>query len=305
MKNCTFEYSANFKNLIIDLHKGKENLSSWQGYIDAHLGGDKSRYYAYATTLLPEIKYRCGELANKRVLDFGCGTGATTAMLALEANEIVAYDIDKKSIDICKQRMQEHKTQAKITFLSGDFSSLKDTIGIFDFILVNGVIEHIPLSQKGLRKRIISDLLSLLRVGGYLYINDTPNRLFPYDFHTTQLWLLPWLRPGSALAYRIALKKDRHIENSSSHSRGPLGLEERGVWGATYFELKKYLSGHTLKILNCNCRQNRHLVCTQKTTLSFKRKLFEETMYYLFTKWFRIPLTCFSPYLNHLVIQKV
>lgn len=42
----------------------------------------------------PEIRCHCGDLSSEKVLDFGYGTGATTAVIAMNCNSVVAYDIN-------------------------------------------------------------------------------------------------------------------------------------------------------------------------------------------------------------------
>jgi len=303
VEDGAFEYSEKFLSMIKDLHAGKENLPYYSDYIEAHLAGVNSRYRGFLCHLIPEITYRCGDLGKKKVLDFGCGTGATTVALASVAEEVWAYDIDEKSIFICEERVKEHGLLDKVRFVGGSFQEQKENMEGFDFILMNGVIEHIPLSLQGLRKKVLLDLFSLLNAGGYLYINGTPNRLLPFDFHTTRLWWLPWSKPGSNWAYQRAIQKGKHVKEGG-HSMGPLGLEERGVWGATYFEIVKYVSGQPYTIMNSIEGYSRHLDYQSVGNSSIKRKAFEKIVYYAATKCFEIPITALTPFLTHLVIRK-
>jgi len=221
----TFDYSEDFKRLIIRLHRGKENLPGYQNYLKAHLGGPDSRVVLFTKYLCPEIEYHCGSLKDKRILDFGCGTGATTAALAQYSEQICAFDTDNESIEICRRRISEHGLDSKVQFYHADnLDKVKDSMGTFDLILLNGVIEHIPLTKTGLRRKIIQSLFDLLKTPGYLYINETPNRLYPFDFHTTQLWWIPWTKPSSEWSYRRAVKKGRHSDFPTI-SKGSLGLE--------------------------------------------------------------------------------
>jgi 2-polyprenyl-3-methyl-5-hydroxy-6-metoxy-1,4-benzoquinol methylase len=305
MDDQNFTYSKEFIEMIKDLHAGKEDLQFYNQYIEAHLGGPNGRYKRFISRLVPEITYRCGDLKAKRILDFGCGTGSSTVALAGQGGKVAAYDIDLKSLAICQERIKEHGFTDRVIFYEGDFEKIKDKMGSFNLILMNGVIEHIPLSLHGARKRVILDLFSLLNPGGYLYINETPNRLFPFDFHTTKLWWLPWFPPGSKWVYKRVIKKNQHIEIAKSHSAGPLGLEERGVWGATYFEIRKYLSGLPCRIMNSEKEYDRHVDYKLGKAPSIKRKAFETIIYYSATKWSRMPITAFIPYLTNLVIQKL
>lgn len=305
MTSYAFEYSQEFKNLIIELHRGKEALPFYQSYINAHLGGPNSRLSNFVKYLYPEIRYHCGELSPKRVLDFGCGTGATTVALAMHCSQVVAFDIDQRSITACEKRLIEHNLIDKIHLLCAvDFENMIGKVGTFDFILLNGVIEHIPLSKIGLRKKVLQMLFDILNLKGVLYINKTPNRLWPIDRHTTQLWWIPWTRPGSTWAYSKAVRRGKHFDNPETHSYGPLGLEERGAWGATFFEIKEYLSGKSFEIVNSLAGHNRHLSYTQRGE-NIQRRIFDFFVYTFFSRWTKIPITAVAPFITHLVIQKI
>ena len=305
MTSYTFEYSQKFKNLIIELHRGKENLPFYKNYINDHLGGPSSRLSHFVRYLYPEIRHHCGELFSQRVLDFGCGTGATTAVLAMHCNQVVAFDKDHQSIAACEKRLIEHKLIDKVRLLcASDFENIIEQVGTFDFILLNGVIEHIPMSSIGLRKRIVQMLFDSLSGKGFLYINKTPNRLWPVDRHTTRLWWIPWTRPGSTWAYSRAIRMGRHLDNPDTHSCGPLGLEERGAWGATFFEIKEYLSGKPFEIVNSLPGHDRHLSYAQRGE-TIQRRVFDFFVYYFFSKWTKIPITAVAPFITHLVIRKI
>jgi SAM-dependent methyltransferase len=305
MINYIFEYSQEFKNLIIDLHRGKEALPFYQSYINAHLGGPSSRLSDFVRYLYPEIRHHCGELSSQRVLDFGCGTGATTAVLAMHCSQVVAFDIDQRSITVCEKRLVEHHLMDKAQLLcAGGFENIIEKVGTFDFILLNGVIEHIPLSKIGLRKKILQMLFDILNLKGVLYINKTPNRLWPIDRHTTQLWWIPWTRPGSTWAYSRAVRMGKHFDNPETHSCGPLGLEERGAWGATFFEIKKYLFGKSFEIVNSLPGHNTHLSYAQRGE-NIQRRIFDFLAYTFFSRWTKIPITAVAPFLTHLVIRKI
>ena len=298
----TFDYSKHFQELIAHLLRGTENWPNYQNYLRDHLGGPNSRVVTYTKYLCREIEYHCGSLKDKRILDFGCGTGATTAALATYSEQVCAFDIDEESMQICKRRISEHGLESRVQFYCADeLDKGKDSMGTFDLILVNGVIEHIPLTKTGLRKRIIRSLFELLRTDGCLYINDTPNRLLPVDFHTTQLWWIPWTRAGSECAYRRAVRKGRYSD-AGAKSSGPLGLEEAGAWGATYWEITSYLKDKEFVCLNIVDGHNRHLYYMYPRT--WKRSVFEFIMYYSVVKLLRIPMNAFAQSIPNLIIKK-
>jgi 2-polyprenyl-3-methyl-5-hydroxy-6-metoxy-1,4-benzoquinol methylase len=297
-----FGYSKLFEEMIVRLHRGKERWPYYEHYIASHLGGQSSRLAEFTSVLCPEMEYHCGSLFTKKILDFGCGTGATTAGLAKTCRQVYAYDLDSDSLDICKQRVKEHSFEDRVSFYSGTLENLTTSLGPFDIILINGVIEHIPASKRDLRKTVLKHLFSLLSDSGCLFINDTPNRLSPFDWHTTHLWWIPWTTPGSEWAYKRAVSKGRHSD-APTISNGSLGLEEAGAWGSTYWEIRKCLEGCSFECVNMATGHNRHI--SYRNRGSAKRAWFEQVFYYVGVKSFGAPITAFAPSLTNLVMRKL
>jgi len=301
-----FTYSERFREAIAHLQRGKEHLPSYDYYIASSLGGRDSRLARFVRDLCPEIEHHCGTLAGNRILDFGCGTGATTVALwhhfGSHLAALHAFDIDEESVAICRQRLSEHGAAEAITpHCAPDFGTIANSLGTFDLVLLNGVLEHIPLSVAGLRQKVLRSVFQALAPGGFLFLNETPNRLWPVDSHTTGLWWGPWTKAGSQWAYRRAVAAGKHAETPAV-SPGPLGLEERGAWGASYRELVGYLDAGSFTCLNMQPGHDRHLYYSHRG--SPKRVLAEVVGYYLVTKLLRRPLTAFTPSLTNLVLQK-
>ncbi len=295
-------YSDQFRQMILDMHKGLEESPFYESYIAAHLGGEASRLIVFSRTVIPEIEYHCGPLAGRRVLDFGCGTGASTAALAELTDHVAAFDIWQGSIDIARQRLREHGLENRVRFYCGsDVDEVALRIGTFDVIVALGVIEHLPISVRGLRQRVLRSLAGLLNRPGYLFLGDTPNRLWPEDSHTTRLWWIPWTRPGSNWAFSRALARGRY-HRTEHYSRGPRGLEEQGAWGATYWEISRCLQGCGLRCVNLTPGHDRHLTYTG--VRSRKEAVFESLVRPTACRAFRAPLTAFAPYLNNLVFRR-
>ena len=146
-------------------------------------------------------------------------------------------------------------------------------------------------------------LFRRLEPGGVLYLHQSPNRLWPRDVHTTGLRWIPWTRPGSPWAYRRAVARGAHEENPETHAPGPLGLEQRGAWGISYFELRRYLADLPHEVLNSRPEQARHMSFLQPST-SRKRRLWDTVLYNGLCRWTGIPLTAFSPMILHLAIRR-
>lgn len=288
--------------MIVRLHRGKEGLPKYQEFLTGHLGGPGSRLVAFSKGTCREIEYHCGMLKGKRVLDFGCGTGATTAALAEYCDDLSAFDVDQESIDICRKRLEEHGLADRITLYCADnIVDIRESMGQFDVIVMNGVVEHIPMTIPGLRQEVINSVFSLLNKPGYLFINGSPNRLHPYDIHTTQLWWIPWSKPGSAWAYRRAMSKGKHV-HAEVFSEGPLGLEEAGAWGVTYWDIKRYLAKEKPLFLNITRGHDRYIFYASAPAR--RPNPVESIIYLIVVRLFRIPLTALAPFIQNLVVVR-
>jgi len=138
------------------------------------------------------------DLGETNILEIGCGTGSTTAALALAARSINAYDIDGKSVDAATRRMEIMQIgNARLHALPfaeilGEIRSLQ---GI-DCAIMFAVLEHQKYPERLATLRACWDAL---RPGGLLVVADTPSRLTWTDYHTS---LLPFF---NALPDEIAL----------------------------------------------------------------------------------------------------
>jgi S-adenosylmethionine-dependent methyltransferase len=302
MSLSSLKYSEQFQQLIRQMHRGMEDRPQYASYIQAQLSGPGSRIAAFEEHLVPEIRHHFGDLENLRILDFGCGTGATTVPLAAACSQVVGLDLGASNVAICRQRLEEHGMRHRVQDLvQGDLEKIYNQLGLFDVIVVNGVIEHIPISQSGLRGRILRCLFEMLRPGGSLFIADTPNRLFPYDSHTTRLWWIPWTRPGSKRAFDKAVGKGRFIP-VESYSEGPLGLEQEGAWGATYWEILSYLDKNEFEVVNLLPGHGDRVHYAMAG--SWRRRLFERIFHLIAVRMLNVPLTALIPYIDNLVIRK-
>jgi 2-polyprenyl-3-methyl-5-hydroxy-6-metoxy-1,4-benzoquinol methylase len=106
---------------------------------------------------------------DKRVLDYGCGSGYGSRMLSNIAEKVTAVDISEETINFAKS----YYTANNLVFKN--ISELSDEK--YDIITSFQVIEHVPDE-----KEYIKNLKSLLMPDGYLLIStpDKSNRIFNY-----------------------------------------------------------------------------------------------------------------------------
>lgn len=168
--------------------------------------------------------------AGKRVLDFGCGSGASTMVLArlLPPCEIVGIELEPELLRVAQMRAA-HFGRTGVRFLlspSGD--SLPEDLGQFDFVIFSAVFEHLLPRE---RPVLLPKVWDVLKPGGVLFMNQTPYRYSPVDLHTTGLLLINYL--PDTLALRMARRFSKRVQRDEEWET----LLRRGIRGATVREV--------------------------------------------------------------------
>jgi 2-polyprenyl-3-methyl-5-hydroxy-6-metoxy-1,4-benzoquinol methylase len=162
---------------------------------------DKIYIYIYEKNL-KEIISLLGNLQNKKILDAGCGGGFYSIPLATLCDEIYALDISFKNLQILKRRAKAGKL-SNINIIHGDIENFPLKSDFFDFILLLGVLEHLPNTQKAVKE------LQRILVSGGKIICILPN-------HEGIFWRINKIkakfRSGS---YRDNLQQPEYTLNSN------------------------------------------------------------------------------------------
>jgi len=146
MDNRFENYLSFHKGFSDEFNKDFYN-SQWRGYLKCYQG-----YYP----------------ANKdaKILDIGCGTGKFLYTLKQEGySDYTGIDLSQENVDFVKKHITPN------CFYTDAVSYLKDKDDHFDFIIMNEVLEHIPIDE------IIPTLAQIhksLKKGGYI-IAMVPN----------------------------------------------------------------------------------------------------------------------------------
>jgi SAM-dependent methyltransferase len=188
--------------------------------------------------------FRPEEFKGKRLLDFGCASGASTFAMAklFPETEILGVELLPERVETA-QRIAALERISNVRFLcspSGD--QLPEKIGQFDFVMLSAVFEHLLPRE---RSSIMPLLWSVMKEGAAIFINQTPYRYFPFEHHSTGLWFINYM--PDKVAHFVARKWSRHdpseydptVQKSldwETHLRG-------GIRGATEWEIIRNLTG--------------------------------------------------------------
>lgn len=97
------------------------------------------------------------EIAPKRVMDFGCGTGMSLSLLAeiLEAEQVIGLDTSEESLAVARESVGSLMQLATPT----KYLPQQD----LDLVFCNGVFHHIPVAE---RAAVVDYVYRCLRPGG-------------------------------------------------------------------------------------------------------------------------------------------
>jgi SAM-dependent methyltransferase len=104
-----------------------------------------------------------------RVLDIGCGIGTYVQRLRQFADSVYGVDVSLRRL------RQGAESLPGLLAAAGEHLPFADDV--FDFILLNEVIEHVADDRQTL-----AEALRVLKRGGYAAIY-APNRLYPFETH--------------------------------------------------------------------------------------------------------------------------
>jgi len=172
--------------------------------------------------------------ARRRLLDFGCGAGASSLILArlLPHAAITGIDLDDRFLDLARARAAHYGCRHLQFLRSPSPDCLPDGLGVFDFIVLSAVYEHLLPEE---RRRLLPALWSALTPGGVLFLNQTPWRWFPFEGHTSRLPLINYLPDRLALACaRLGSRRVRPDETWTQ-------LLRRGIRGGSVREVLRLL----------------------------------------------------------------
>jgi len=114
-------------------------------------------YLDHETWIRPALD-RLGDVAGRRVLDFGCGHGMASVVLARRGARVTGFDLSGRYLREARQRAQANGVA--VSFAQADGERLPFAAGSFDRIWGNAVLHHLDLPRTG------AELRRVLRPGG-------------------------------------------------------------------------------------------------------------------------------------------
>ena len=217
--------------LILEIHATK------RGYVCDEIQREEDPRYVERAIRHEVLGYLDAEaFRGKRILDFGCGAGASTLVMSrlLPPCELVGVELEERLLKLARLRADYLGKSALEFFLSPSGTALPAGLGEFDYIVLSAVYEHLLPEE---RRILLPRIWHHLRPGGVLFINQTPHRYSPIEIHTTGLPLINYL--PDALAFHITKRFCKRINGDEDWP----ALLRAGIRGATIGEILRVLGG--------------------------------------------------------------
>jgi SAM-dependent methyltransferase len=168
-------------------------------------------------------------LSGRTVLEYGSGNGAVTAAFAPRSARYIGIDIDPDQIGAARRLLSGRHTEA--TLLAAPPAEILAETAAFrgevDIFLCYAVLEHMTVDER----LSLLELARVVRADGVIVVVETPNRLTPWDYHTSQLPFLNQLPEELALRYFHRSERTQFVEALES-AEDDAGLRETFVrWG--------------------------------------------------------------------------
>ncbi|SEM25413.1 Methyltransferase domain-containing protein [Chryseobacterium taichungense] len=181
-------------------------------HIIHHYFTNKSELYLHLIHIAT-YEYAKKFVKDKKVLDYGCGSGYGSHMLSEAAADVTGVDISKEAVDFAAQEYRSPNLNFKTIAELGNEK--------FDIITSFQVIEHVPDD-----KEYTSTLKQLLNPGGLLIIStpDIKHRLFKYIQQPWNIFHLKEYTPKSL--EKLLRKYFNQVEILKIGSDSDLVLEE-------------------------------------------------------------------------------
>ena len=183
-------------------------------------------------TLRNSLRHYRDLIEHRVVLDFGASSGLSAiALIEIGATSVYGVEPDRERVERGKRLISQMGISDQVSLVHvADTRHLGVPDESFDLVLANAVLEHIPQP----RDAYIKEMWRVLKRGGTLFINETPNKYLPADFHTLKLPLTNWL--PSRLAHWIGTATGRF-------DRARTDWKSSGWRGMGVYELAKAIPG--------------------------------------------------------------
>ena len=141
---------------------------------------------------------RVGQIAGKKILDIGFGSGGIAVVFSRAGAEMHGVDVDPELKSLAERNVAAKGARADFKIYDG--STLPYGDNYFDYLVCFSVLEHVSFPDK-----LLNEMLRVLKPGGKVLLS-LPNRYYPKETHTLA-YFVSYMPHGLANAYLKILKR--------------------------------------------------------------------------------------------------
>jgi len=122
----------------------------------------KESYYdiGFTDIIFKEMLKKLGDINQKNVLEFGCGDGWLTRLLASKGANIWSFDISNEAVNQNKAMIKQMKLEHRVQIDQMAAEELKYDSDMFDIILGNAILHHLEIEKS------LKEMRRVLKKGG-------------------------------------------------------------------------------------------------------------------------------------------
>ncbi|MBT4349489.1 methyltransferase domain-containing protein [bacterium] len=156
-----YEIKDGIVNLLIDKHDLEQLMQDEISARDKEAGQYDKRLSVRYYKELPSTFKKIGDCHNKKVIEYGCGTGRLTQELVTRCDQILAVDFSVKSLKLLADKFDN---KDNIGLVLADATKFKSVNNSFDIALSFQFLEHVPTLEQ--RKTWLNSVHQTLIDGG-------------------------------------------------------------------------------------------------------------------------------------------
>lgn len=184
-----------------------------------------------------------------RILEIGCGTGASTLALAEQGAQVTALDLDVQGMAVAEARCRLAGIPPG-PFVVGNAARVTEYVNpdAFDLIIYFAALEHMTNEE---RMRTMRATFDGMRPDALWCVIETPNRLWYHDHHTSLLPFFHWLPDDLATAYAQFSPRPGFVQRMrTADAERPLRLARSGR-GMSFHECDLALGRGRWRVQSC------------------------------------------------------
>jgi 2-polyprenyl-3-methyl-5-hydroxy-6-metoxy-1,4-benzoquinol methylase len=193
-----------------DAHARDTRAASSLGPADVLPPGTTFEGFTRGAPLWAGVAGFLGDLRERRVLEYGCGQGKLSVLLARSGARVTTFDLSAASIDLARRRAELNGVDRRIAFHVATGESLPFEAGAFDLAIGKAILHHLDPTA-GAR-----ELARVMRPGGRAAFSEP-------------------LGTNPLLVFARA-----HLPYPRKHPRGadrPLTAQDLRIWRAPFAEV--------------------------------------------------------------------